>query len=123
MTMRAIWNGTVLAESDQTVFVEGRHYFPPDSVHWEHFQESDRSTTCPWKGRAGYYTVVADGKVNRDAAWYYPSPSAAAARIAGHVAFWHGVRVERSGSPPSGRGERTGFLRRLLGAEAGTERS
>jgi uncharacterized protein (DUF427 family) len=123
MTMRAVWNGTVLAESDQTVVVEGRHYFPPDSVHWEHFAESDKSTTCPWKGRAGYYTVVADGKVNRDAAWYYPSPYAAAARIGGHVAFWHGVRVERSGSPPSGRGERLGFLRRLFGAEAGAARS
>lgn len=103
--------------------VEGRHYFPPDSVHWEHFEESDKSTTCPWKGRASYYTVVADGKTNRDAAWYYPRPSVAAERIAGHVAFWHGVRIERSGPAPSGNGERIGFLRRLLGAKAGAERS
>jgi uncharacterized protein (DUF427 family) len=121
--MRAIWNGTVLAESDQTVVVEGRHYFPPDSVHWEHFEESDKSTTCPWKGRASYYSVVAGEKLNRDAAWYYPRPSAAAERIAGHVAFWHGVRVVRSGAPRSDEGERVGFLRRLFGAKAGAGRS
>lgn len=121
--MRAIWNGTVLAESDETVVVEGRHYFPPDSVHWEHFQQSDKSTTCPWKGRASYYTVMAGEKTNRDAAWYYPRPSAAAERIAGHVAFWRGVRVERSGGPPPAEGERVGFLRRLFGTAAGAGRS
>lgn len=121
--MRAIWNGTMLAESDQTVVVEGRHYFPPDSVHWEHFQESSKSTTCPWKGRASYYTVMTGEKTNRDAAWYYPRPSAAAERIAGHVAFWRGVRVERSEGSPEAAGERVGFLRRLFGAKAGAGRS
>lgn len=122
--MRAIWNGTVLAESDETVVVEGRHYFPPDLVHWEHFKESDKSTTCPWKGRASYYTVVAGEKTNRDAAWYYPRPSVAAERIAGHVAFWRGVRVERSGGPPSaGGGERVGFVRRLFGTTERAARS
>jgi uncharacterized protein (DUF427 family) len=122
MTMRAVWKGTVLAESDETVVVEGTHYFPPDSVRWEHFEKSDKTTTCPWKGRASYYTVVAAGDTNRNAAWYYPRPSATAERITGHVAFWHGVRVERSG-PPSAGGERVGFLRRLFGAKVGAARS
>jgi len=121
--MRATWNETVLAESDQTVVVEGRHYFPPDSIHWEHLQQSDTSTSCPWKGRASYYTVVAGAKTNRDAAWHYPHPSAAAERIAGHVAFWRGVRVERSGGSLEAEGERVGILRRLFGTTAGAGRS
>jgi len=91
---KAIWNGTVLAESDRTVEVEGNQYFPPDAVRREHLRDSATHTTCPWKGIASYYDVVVDGQVNRDAAWYYPQPKEAARQIAGHVAFWHGVRVE-----------------------------
>ncbi len=90
---KATWNGTTLASSDETVRVEGNHYFPPDSIRSEHFQESDTRSTCPWKGEARYYHVEVDGKVNRDAAWYYPEPKEAAAQIRGHVAFWKGVQV------------------------------
>jgi len=91
---KAIWNGAVLAESDRTVEVEGNQYFPLDAVRREHLRDSATHTTCPWKGIASYYDVVVDGQVNRDAAWYYPQPKEAARQIAGHVAFWHGVRVE-----------------------------
>ena len=91
--MKAIWNGAVLAESDDTVVVEGNHYFPADSLNREHFEESAKHTTCHWKGVASYYTVVVDGVRNPDAAWYYPSPKPAAAEIEGRVAFWRGVRV------------------------------
>ena len=91
---KAIWNEAVLAESDRTVEVEGNQYFPPDAVRREHLRESATHTTCPWKGVASYYDVVVDGQVNRDAAWYYPQPKEAARQIAGHVAFWRGVRVE-----------------------------
>jgi uncharacterized protein (DUF427 family) len=91
--MKALWNDTVIAESDETVVVEGNHYFPPDSLHREHFSSSDRKTTCPWKGEASYYHVVVGGQENRDAAWYYPAPKSAAVEIAGRVAFWKGVTV------------------------------
>jgi uncharacterized protein (DUF427 family) len=91
--MKAIWNDTVLAESDDTVVVEGNHYFPPDSLNREHFRESDHRTTCPWKGEASYYTLVADGETNENAAWTYPEPKEAAAQIKDHVAFWRGVEV------------------------------
>ena len=91
--MKAVWNGIVLAKSDDTVVVEGNHYFPPDSIKAEYFQSSSSKTTCPWKGLASYYNVVVDGDVNRNAAWYYASPSQAAQNITGYVAFWHGVRV------------------------------
>lgn len=91
---KAIWNGAVLAESDQTEMVEGNHYFPPDSINKAYFQESSNQTTCPWKGVASYYDVVVDGKVNQGAAWYYPQPKSAAANIKDHVAFWRGVQVE-----------------------------
>ena len=91
--MKAIWNGAVLAESDDTVVVEGNHYFPPDSVRREHFRESETHTVCPWKGTASYYDVVAGGEVNRDAAWYYPRPKDAAKEIKDRVAFWRGVKV------------------------------
>ncbi|AMV35840.1 DUF427 domain-containing protein [Planctomyces sp. SH-PL62] len=91
--MKATWNGTVLAESDKTVTVEGNHYFPPDSIKQEYFKPSDTHTTCPWKGVASYYSVEVDGDRNADAAWYYPKPKEAAAEIAGHVAFWKGVTV------------------------------
>lgn len=91
---RAIWNGTVLAESDRCVVVEGNQYFPADAINSEYFQPSDTHTTCPWKGIASYYNVVVDGKVNKDAAWYYPTPKDAAKQITGHIAFWRGVQVE-----------------------------
>jgi uncharacterized protein (DUF427 family) len=91
--MRAIWNNVVLAESDKTVVVEGNHYFPPDSVRDEFLRPSDTHTTCPWKGEASYYDVLADGEVNKDAAWYYPEVKAAAAEIKGHIAFWKGVKI------------------------------
>jgi thioredoxin len=93
--IRATWNGAVLAESDQTVKVEGNHYFPPESVRHEYLHDSATHTRCFWKGTASYYDVVVDDKTNADAAWYYPDPSPPAAGIAGHVAFWHGVRVGR----------------------------
>lgn len=89
----AIWNDTILAESDDTVMVEGNHYFPADSIKKEHFIESERHTVCPWKGMASYYDVVVDGDINRGAAWYYPAPKPAAKEITGRVAFWRGVRV------------------------------
>ena len=92
--MKAIWNGHVLAESNETVIVEGNHYFPPTSIRTEFFKPSTTHTVCGWKGTASYYTVDVDGKQNPDAAWYYPDPKDAAANIAGHIAFWKGVKVE-----------------------------
>ena len=91
--MRAVWRDAVLAESDDTVVVEGNHYFPPDSIRGEFFRPSDNHTTCPWKGLASYYDVVVGGEVNRDAAWYYPLAKEAAKQIEGRVAFWKGVKV------------------------------
>lgn len=91
--MRAIWNDTVLAESDDTVVVEGNHYFPADSLSREYFRLSDHHSVCPWKGTASYYDVVVGGEVNTQAAWYYPEPKEAAAQIGGRVAFWRGVDV------------------------------
>jgi uncharacterized protein (DUF427 family) len=91
---RAIWNGAVIAESNQCEVVEGNQYFPPDAVKQEYFQDSNTHTTCPWKGIASYYDVVVDGQVNKDAAWYYPEPKDAAKQIKGYVAFWRGVKVE-----------------------------
>ena len=91
---RATWNGTTIAESDDTVVVEGNHYFPADSVDRTLLRESDTHTVCPWKGTASYYTLVVDGAENVDAAWYYPEPKEAARQIAGRVAFWRGVTVE-----------------------------
>lgn len=91
---RAVWNGAVLAESDDTVVVEGNHYFPKDAVNQEFFNESATQTVCHWKGTASYYDVVVDGETNRDAAWFYPDPSQAAASVKDRVAFWRGVRVE-----------------------------
>ncbi|MBZ0293032.1 MAG: DUF427 domain-containing protein [Anaerolineae bacterium] len=91
---KAIWKGVVLAESDQTEMVEGNHYFPPESVHWEYLKDSRAHTTCPWKGVASYYSVEVNGEINKDAAWYYPTPKDAASQIKDHVAFWRGVKVE-----------------------------
>jgi uncharacterized protein (DUF427 family) len=92
--MKAVWNGSILAESDETVVVEGNHYFPPEAINEEFLRKSDSHTVCPWKGQASYYDVVVNGDVNRNAAWYYPSPKSAAREIEGYIAFWHGVRVE-----------------------------
>jgi uncharacterized protein (DUF427 family) len=97
--MKATWKGTVLAESDDTVVVEGNHYFPAASLRREHFRESATHTFCPWKGRASYFSLEVDGQVNRDAAWYYPEPKSGAARIAGRVAFWKGVVVALAAGP------------------------
>ncbi|HZL54680.1 MAG TPA: DUF427 domain-containing protein [Solirubrobacteraceae bacterium] len=91
--MKASWNGTVLAQSDDTVVVEGNHYFPADSIKAELFTDSDSHTICPWKGEASYKDVVVEGEVNRDAAWFYPEPKEAAAEIRDRFAFWHGVEV------------------------------
>jgi uncharacterized protein (DUF427 family) len=91
--MKAIWNDVTLAQSDETIVVEGNHYFPPDSVKREYLKESDTHTTCPWKGEASYYTVVVGDAVNKDAAWYYPEPKEAAHQIKDYVAFWKGVKV------------------------------
>lgn len=92
--MKAIWNGVTLAESNDTVLVEGNHYFPADSLRREYFRESDEHSHCPWKGEASYYDIQVDGLTNKGAAWYYPKPLPAAAEIRGRVAFWKGVRVE-----------------------------
>lgn len=94
MSMRATWNGAVLAESDATVVVEGNHYFPAEDVRSEYFEPSDTHTVCPWKGTASYWTVVVDGVRNPDAAWYYPEPKDAAREITDRVAFWKGVTVD-----------------------------
>jgi uncharacterized protein (DUF427 family) len=91
--MKAIWNGKTVAESDDTVIVEGNHYFPAESIHPEYFEDSQTHTTCGWKGIASYKSLSADGKTNPDAAWYYPDPKPAAANIAGRFAFWKGVEV------------------------------
>ncbi len=91
--MKATWNGATIAESDDTVVVEGNHYFPPDSINRDHLEPSDHQSRCPWKGLASYYSIAVNGEVNQDAAWYYPEPSEAASQIKDHVAFWKGVTV------------------------------
>jgi uncharacterized protein (DUF427 family) len=91
--VQAIWNGVVLAESNDTVVVEGNHYFPPDSLNRGYFTASNHRTTCPWKGEASYYTIQVGDAVNPDAAWFYPAPKEAAAQIRDRVAFWRGVTV------------------------------
>jgi uncharacterized protein (DUF427 family) len=91
---KAIWNGAVLAESNNCEVVEGNQYFPPDSINKEYFRESNTHTTCPWKGLASYYTISVNGQENKDAAWYYPQAKDAAKNIEGYVAFWKGVTVE-----------------------------
>lgn len=91
--MKAYWNNTLLAESDETIVIEGNHYFPPDAVKMEYFLDSSKSSTCPWKGTASYYTIEVDGEINKDAAWYYAEPRDAASEIKKYVAFWKGVEV------------------------------
>ena len=92
--MKAVWNNKIIAESNDTVVVEGNHYFPEDKVEKEFLIKSNTHTTCPWKGEASYYTLNVDGKENRDAAWYYPQPKPEASNIKNHIAFWKGVQVE-----------------------------
>ncbi len=91
--MKAIWNGEVIAESDDTVVVENNHYFPGDSIKKAFFQESETQTVCPWKGTASYYSLNVAGDENKDAAWFYPNPSELAKNIKGHIAFWRGVEI------------------------------
>ncbi len=91
---KAIWNNQVLAESDKTIIIEGNHYFPPDAVNLQFFQNSSTHTFCSWKGTASYFDVAVDGHVNKDAAWFYPTPKDAASQITGYIAFWRGVQVK-----------------------------
>jgi uncharacterized protein (DUF427 family) len=91
--MKAIWNNTLIAESDDTVLVEGNHYFPESALKREFVTFSNHKTSCPWKGQASYYSLIVNGEVNVDAVWYYPDPKPEAANIKGRVAFWKGVKV------------------------------
>ena len=91
--MKAIWNSQIIAESNDTVVVEGNHYFPPSSIKKEFFKETATRTSCPWKGEASYYSLEVDGQENKDAAWYYPQASELAKNIEGYVAFWKGVEI------------------------------
>ncbi len=91
--MKAIWNDEVIAESDETVVVEGNHYFPLDSVNDAFLKPSDTNYECSWKGTANYYTLLVAGAENPDAAWYYANPKEAAQEIAGRIAFWNGVQI------------------------------
>lgn len=91
--MKAIWNDTVIAESDATIVVERNHYFPPEAVYKEYLKPSNTNTRCPWKGNASYYNIEVGDKVNEDAAWYYPEPKEAAENIKGYIAFWKGVKI------------------------------
>ena len=90
---KATWNGVTLAESDATVIVENNQYFPADSLNKAYFKDSNTHSSCGWKGLCNYYSIEVDGQTNPDAAWYYPEPKDAAKNIAGHVAFWKGVKV------------------------------
>ena len=89
--MRVVRQYVVLAESNDTIIIEGNHYFPPDSINWDYFKKSNTHTTCPWKGEASYYKIVIRDKVEEDAAWYYPEPKEAAKEIKNYVAFYKGV--------------------------------
>ncbi|MBK6597020.1 MAG: DUF427 domain-containing protein [Proteobacteria bacterium] len=91
--MKATWRGTTIAESNETVVVEGNHYFPRASVRAQLLQPSDTTTHCPWKGTANYHSLSVNGELNRDAAWYYAEPKAAAANITDRIAFWKGVEI------------------------------
>jgi uncharacterized protein (DUF427 family) len=91
--MKAIWNEAIIAESNDTVVVEGNHYFPSAAVQQGMLRESSTHTVCPWKGTASYYDVVVDGRVNKDAAWFYPEPKDAAKQIKDRIAFWKGIKV------------------------------
>lgn len=97
--VQAVWNGTVIAQSDRTVVVEGNHYFPPEDINSDYLRPSEHRSTCPWKGTASYYDLIVDGERNRNAGWSYPSPKSAATQIKDHVAFWHGVKVRPAAQP------------------------
>jgi uncharacterized protein (DUF427 family) len=92
--MKAVWKNVILAESNDTVIVEGNHYFPPAAVNRQYLRPSDTHSTCPWKGLASYYHIDMDGELNKDAAWYYPEPKDAAKNIKNYIAFWKGVEVK-----------------------------
>ena len=92
--MKASWNGATIAESDDTVVIEGNQYISREAIRQEYFENSNTHTTCPWKGEASYFNVVVSGEINKNAAWYYPEPKPAAAEIKDRVAFWRGVKVE-----------------------------
>ena len=91
--MKAIWNGKIIAESNNTIIIENNHYFPQDSVNKEYLKNNETHTVCPWKGKASYYDIVVDGKTNANAAWYYPEPKQMAKDIMNYVAFWKGVEI------------------------------
>lgn len=91
--MKAIWNGTILAESGDTQLVEGNHYFPAETINAECFLPSEQTSVCPWKGTASYYNITVNGELNNNAAWYYPEPKPEAQHITGHVAFWKGIEI------------------------------
>lgn len=93
--MKASWNNQIIAESEQTLVVEGNHYFPVSSISSGFFKPSKTHTICPWKGTASYYSIEVNGKINQDAAWYYPEPKNAAREIKNYVAFWKGVKIEK----------------------------
>lgn len=93
--MKVMWKNLILAESNDTVVVEGNHYFPPDSIKKQYFKKSETHTTCPWKGLASYYHIDVDGEINKDAAWYYSDPKDAAKNIKNYIAFWKGVEVKK----------------------------
>jgi len=92
--MKAIWNGQVIAESDDTIVIEGNHYFPPDSIKNEYFNPSKTHSVCPWKGLASYHNLEVDGAINQDAAWFYPEPKEPAKGFKDYVAFWKGVEIK-----------------------------
>lgn len=91
--MKAVWNNKVIAESDETVSIEGNAYFPPESVNSKYLRDSSTETFCPWKGKAGYYDIHVEGEINKDAAWFYKEPKKAAEKIKNHLAFWNGVEI------------------------------
>ncbi|MEM7284704.1 MAG: DUF427 domain-containing protein [Pseudomonadota bacterium] len=90
---KAVWKGALLADSEDTVVVEGNHYFPKDAVNTQYFEASEHTSFCPWKGTASYHDITVDGEVNKNAVWHYPDPKQAAAEIKDRFAFWHGVEV------------------------------
>lgn len=91
--MKAVWKGKTIAQSNKTIIIEGNHYFPPQSVNRDYLRESSKSTVCPWKGKAAYKDLIVGDEINKDAAWYYPRPSARAKQIKGYIAFWRGVEI------------------------------
>ena len=91
--MKAMWNNVVIAESDATEIIDGNHYFPFNSIKSKYFVKTELTTVCGWKGKANYYSVMVDGKINKDCAWYYADPNDAASKIKGMVAFWNGINI------------------------------